>query len=197
MIVWGIWPLRWTQVTGGGKRHRAGDVVPAAGVWLLLTTAPFIGPVLRPQQARGCGGGGFAMWRFCASPFGLTAARAARQRKPHAPASAKRADAFVHRLTGPDCFDGPRRGTSAIRIVQQLVSPFTVALAESVEGVLMLIAGGVGTTVRRGSYGRRRDYPLENVVSAIRRWQMVARHHLNHSFIDLRPRASSANLRAF
>jgi branched-chain amino acid transport system permease protein len=53
------------------------------------------------------------------------------------------------------------------------VSPSTVALAQSVEGVLMMIAGGVGTLF--GSFvGAAAIIALENVVSSYtERWQMV------------------------
>ena len=53
------------------------------------------------------------------------------------------------------------------------VSPSTVALAQSVEGVLMMIAGGVGTLF--GAFvGAAAIIALENVVSAYtERWQMV------------------------
>jgi branched-chain amino acid transport system permease protein len=53
------------------------------------------------------------------------------------------------------------------------VSPSTVALAQSVEGVLMMIAGGVGTLFG-GFVGAAAIIALENVVSAYtERWQMV------------------------
>ena len=53
------------------------------------------------------------------------------------------------------------------------VSPSTVALAQSVEGVLMMIAGGVGTLFG-GFVGAAAIITLENVVSAYtERWQTV------------------------
>ena len=67
------------------------------------------------------------------------------------------------------------------------VSPSTVALAQSVEGVLMMIAGGVGTLFG-GFVGAAAIIALENVVSSYtERWQTV----LGLTFIvdhDLRPR---------
>ena len=58
-------------------------------------------------------------------------------------------------------------------IFNNFVSPSTVALAQSVEGLLMVIVGGVGTLF--GAFvGAAAIILLENVVSAYtERWQMV------------------------
>jgi branched-chain amino acid transport system permease protein len=160
MIVWGVC-LRWTQVTGGENGMRA-DVRPP----LLLSSAPFYWMVLAGAVVVS-----FAMWRFVRSPFGLTL-RGIRDSE-----SRMRSLGYnvpLHLFIGftvSGFFAGIAGALYAM--FNNFVSPSTVALAQSVEGVLMMIAGGVGTLF--GAFvGAAAIMALENVVSAYtERWQMV------------------------
>lgn len=160
MIVWGIC-LRWTQVTGGENGMRA-DVRPA----VLLTNSAFYWAVLASAAVVA-----FAMWRFVRSPFGLTL-RGIRDSE-----SRMRSLGYnvpLHLFIGfavSGFFAGVAGALYAM--FNNFVSPSTVALAQSVEGVLMMIAGGVGTLF--GAFvGAAAIIALENVVSAYtERWQMV------------------------
>jgi branched-chain amino acid transport system permease protein len=160
MIVWGIC-LRWTDVTGGENGMR-GDVRPA----LLLTSSRFYWAVLAGTVAVA-----FAMWRFVRSPFGLTL-RGIRDSE-----SRMRSLGYnvpLHLFIGftvSGFFAGIAGALYAT--FNNFVSPSTVALAQSVEGVLMMIAGGVGMLFG-GFVGAAAIIALENVVSAYtERWQMV------------------------
>ena len=160
MIIWGVC-LRWTQVTGGENGMR-GDVRPA----VLLSHSAFYWAVLA-----GAAVVSFAMWRFVRSPFGLTL-RGIRDSE-----SRMRSLGYnvpVHLFIGftvSGFFAGVAGALYAM--FNNFVSPSTVALAQSVEGVLMMIAGGVGTLF--GAFvGAAAIIALENVVSAYtERWQMV------------------------
>jgi branched-chain amino acid transport system permease protein len=160
MIVWGIC-LRWTQVTGGENGMR-GDVRP---VWL-VTHQAFYWAVLGVAAVVS-----YAMWRFVRSPFGLTL-RGIRDSD-----SRMRSLGYnvpLHLFIGftiSGLFAGVAGALYAM--FNNFVSPSTVALAQSVEGVLMIIAGGVGTLFG-GFVGAAAIITLENVVSSYtERWQMV------------------------
>lgn len=160
MIVWGIC-LRWTQVTGGENGLR-GDIRPAAlydhktfyWVVLVLTTVLAL-----------------AIWRFVRSPFGLTL-RGIRDSE-----SRMRSLGYnvpLHLFIGftvSGFFAGVAGGIYAF--FNNFVSPSTVALTQSVEGLLMTIVGGVGTLF--GAFvGAAAIITLENIVSShTERWQTV------------------------
>lgn len=160
MIVWGVC-LRWTQVTGGENGMRA-DVRPAALVsqtafyWAVLVGAVIVS---------------LAMWRFVRSPFGLTL-RGIRDSE-----SRMRSLGYnvpLHLFIGftvSGFFAGVAGAMYAM--FNNFVSPSTVALAQSVEGLLMAIVGGIGTLF--GAFlGAAAIIALENTVSAYtERWQMV------------------------
>lgn len=160
MIVWGVC-LRWTAITGGENGMRA-DVRPA----LLLKQSNFYWAVLF-----GAAVVSFAMWRFVRSPFGLTL-RGIRDSE-----SRMRSLGYnvpLHLFIGfmvSGFFAGVAGALYAM--FNNFVSPSTVALAQSVQGVLMAIVGGVGTLF--GSFiGAAAIIALENTVSAYtERWQMV------------------------
>ena len=160
MIVWGIC-LRWTQVTGGENGMR-GDVRP---VWL-VTHRAFYWAVLVAAAAVS-----YAMWRFVRSPFGLTLLGI---RDSESRMRSLGYNVPVHLFVGftvSGFFAGIAGALYAM--FNNFVSPSTVALAQSVEGVLMMIAGGVGTLFG-GFVGAAAIIALENVVSAYtERWQMV------------------------
>ena len=157
MIVWGIC-LRWTEVTGGENGIR-GDIRPAILMahrnfyWLVLAAAALLS---------------YAMWRFVRSPFGLTlqGIRDSESRMQslgyHVP---------LHLFIGftvSGFFAGIAGALYAF--FNNFVSPSTVALAQSVEGLLMAIVGGVGTLF--GAFvGAATIIVLENTVSAYtERW---------------------------
>jgi branched-chain amino acid transport system permease protein len=160
MIVWGIC-LRWTQVTGGENGMR-GDVRPAflvahrAFYWAVLAAAALVS---------------YAMWRFVRSPFGLTLLGI---RDSESRMKSLGYNVPLHLFVGfavSGFFAGVAGALYAM--FNNFVSPSTVALAQSVEGVLMMIAGGVGTLFG-GFVGAAAIIALENVVSAYtERWQTV------------------------
>jgi branched-chain amino acid transport system permease protein len=160
MIVWGVC-LRWTQVTGGENGMRA-DVRPV----ILMAHSAFYWAVLVGATVVS-----FAMWRFVRSPFGLTL-RGIRDSE-----SRMRSLGYnvpLHLFIGftvSGFFAGVAGALYAM--FNNFVSPSTVALAQSVEGVLMAIVGGVGTLF--GAFvGAAAIIALENTVSAYtERWQMV------------------------
>ena len=160
MIVWGIC-LRWTQVTGGENGLR-GDVRPAflvshrAFYWAVLVAATLVS---------------YAMWRFVRSPFGLTLLGI---RDSESRMGSLGYNVSLHLFIG-FAVSGFFAGTAGAlyAMFNNFVSPSTVALAQSVEGVLMMIAGGVGTLFG-GFVGAAAIIALENVVSAYtERWQTV------------------------
>jgi branched-chain amino acid transport system permease protein len=160
MIVWGIC-LRWTQVTGGENGMR-GDVRPA----FLLTHRAFYWAVLAVVTVVS-----YAMWRFVRSPFGLTLLGI---RDSESRMRSLGYNVSLHLFVGftvSGFFAGIAGALYAM--FNNFVSPSTVALAQSVEGVLMMIAGGVGTLFG-GFVGAAAIIALENAVSAYtERWQMV------------------------
>jgi branched-chain amino acid transport system permease protein len=160
MIVWGIC-LRWTQVTGGENGLR-GDVRPAflashrAFYWTVLAVTALVS---------------YAMWRFVRSPFGLTLLGI---RDSESRMKSLGYNVPLHLFVGfavSGFFAGIAGALYAM--FNNFVSPSTVALEQSVEGVLMMIAGGVGTLF--GSFvGAAAIITLENVVSSYtERWQTV------------------------
>jgi branched-chain amino acid transport system permease protein len=160
MIVWGIC-LRWTQVTGGENGLR-GDIRPAA----LYDHKAFYWVVLAITAVLA-----FAIWRFVRSPFGLTL-RGIRDSE-----SRMRSLGYnvpLHLFIGfavSGFFAGVAGGIYAF--FNNFVSPSTVALTQSVEGLLMTIVGGVGTLF--GAFvGAAAIITLENIVSShTERWQTV------------------------
>lgn len=160
MIVWGIC-LRWTQVTGGENGMR-GDVRPA----FLVEHRPFYWAVLAATALVS-----YAMWRFVRSPFGLTLLGI---RDSESRMKSLGYNVPMHLFVGftvSGFFAGAAGALYAM--FNNFVSPSTVALTQSVEGVLMMIAGGVGTLFG-GFVGAAAIIMLENVVSAYtERWQTV------------------------
>jgi branched-chain amino acid transport system permease protein len=160
MIVWGIC-LRWTQVTGGENGMR-GDVRPE---WLVTHRAFYWAVLVAASLVS------YAMWRFVRSPFGLTLLGI---RDSESRMRSLGYNVSVHLFVG-FAVSGFFAGVAGVlyAMFNNFVSPSTVALAQSVEGVLMMIAGGVGTLFG-GFVGAAAIIALENVVSAYtERWQMV------------------------
>ena len=160
MIIWGIC-LRWTDVTGGENGLR-GDLRvgilanPRAFYWITLAVAAALS---------------LAMWRLVQSPFGLTlrGIRDSESRMLSLGYSVQ-----THLFIG-FTVSGFFAGAAGVlyAFFNSFVSPTTVALAQSVQGLLMAITGGIGTLF--GSFiGAAAILTLQNVVSSYtERWQTV------------------------
>ncbi len=160
MIVWGVCQ-RWTSVTGGENGLR-GNARPAA----LADPVVFYYFVLAVGLAATV-----VMWRFVRSPFGLTLKGI---RESESRMRSLGYNTTLHLLIG-FLFSGLMAGLSGVLYAyfNSFVSPSTVALAQSVKGLLMAIVGGVGTLFG-GVVGAAVIILLENVVSSFtERWSMV------------------------
>jgi branched-chain amino acid transport system permease protein len=160
MIVWGVCQ-RWTSVTGGENGIR-GTVRPE---WL-ADSARFYYFVLVVGVAAS-----LLMWRFVRSPCGLTLKGI---RESESRMRSLGYNTTAHLLLG-FLFSGLIAGIAGAlyAFFNSFVSPSTVALAQSVKGLLMAIIGGVGTLFG-GVVGAAIIILLENVVSSFtERWSMV------------------------
>lgn len=160
LIVWGVC-LRWTQVTGGenGLRGqlRTGILVDP------LTLYGIVAAVVAVLT--------FAMWRFVNSPFGLTLRGIKDSESRMASLGYNVPVHLTIAFTVSGFFAGVAGALYAI--FNDFVSPSTVQLSQSVEGLLMAIVGGIGTLF--GSFvGAFLIIALEQFVSsATERWLMV------------------------
>ena len=160
MVVWGVC-LRWTSVTGGENGIR-GTVRPA---WLGGQRALYYFTLAAAAVMTA------AMWRFVRSPFGLTLAGI---RESEARMRALGYDVPLHLFIG-FTVSGFFAGLAGVlyAFFNSFVSPSTVGLAQSVEGLLMAIVGGIGTLFG-GLVGAALIIALENLVSAYtERWLMA------------------------
>ena len=160
MVVWGVCQ-RWTSVTGGENGLR-GTVRPA---WL-LDPMHFYYFVLAVGLVAT-----LIMWRFVHSPFGLTL-RGIRESESRMKSLGYQT---TRHLIAGFLFSGLMAGVSGVlyALFNSFVSPSTVALAQSVKGLLMAIIGGVGTLLG-GVVGAAVIIALENIVSSYtERWSMV------------------------
>lgn len=160
LIVWGIC-LRWTGVTGGenGLRGNLRTGILADPVALYAVIATVVAVLT------------FVMWRFVTSPFGLTLRGIKDSESRMASMGYNVPLHLTLAFTASGFFAGVAGGLYAI--FNDFVSPSTVALPQSVEGLLMAIVGGVGTLF--GSFvGAFLIIALEQFVSAFtERWLMV------------------------
>ena len=160
MIVWGIC-LRWTSVTGGENGIR-GTVKPG---WL-ADQARFYWFVLTVTALMTLG-----MWRFVTSPFGLTL-RGIKESESRMRALGYNVPLHLFIGFAVSGFFAAVAGT-LYAFYNSFVSPSTVALGQSVEGLLMAIVGGVGTLFG-ALVGSVLIISLENFVSLYtERWSMV------------------------
>ena len=160
MIVWGVCQ-RWTSVTGGENGLR-GNVRPE---WLIEPTRFYYFVLVIGLLAA------LAMWRFVQSPFGLSLKGI---RESESRMRSLGYNTTQHLLLG-FVFTGLIAGIAGVlyAFFNSFVSPSTVALAQSVKGLLMAIIGGVGTLFG-GVVGAAIIIVLENVVSSFtERWSMV------------------------
>jgi branched-chain amino acid transport system permease protein len=160
MIVWGVCQ-RWTSITGGENGLR-GNARPA----LLADPTVFYYFVL----AVGLAATGL-MWRLVRSPFGL-ALKGIRESETRMRSLGY--NTTLHIFLG-FLLSGAMAGLAGVLYAwfNSFVSPSTVALAQSVKGLLMVIVGGVGTLFG-GAVGSVVIIVLENVASSFtERWSMV------------------------
>ncbi len=160
MIVWGIC-LRWTDVTGGENGLR-GSIRPA----FLVSHSNFYWGALAVAAPLS-----WAMWRFARSPFGLTL-RGIRDSETRMRSLGY--NVTLHLFIGftvSGFFAGVAGAMYAF--FNNFVSPSTVALAQSVEALLMAIVGGIGTLF--GAFvGSATIILLQNTVSTYtERWPTV------------------------
>jgi branched-chain amino acid transport system permease protein len=160
MIVWGIC-LRWTDVTGG-ENGLPGNIRPA----VLASSRNFYWAVLAAAAPLS-----WAMWRFARSPFGL-ALRGIRDSESRMESLGY--DVPLHLFIGftaSGFFAGVAGAMFAF--FNNFISPSTVALAQSVEALLMAIVGGIGTLF--GAFaGAATIILLQNTVSTYtERWPTV------------------------
>jgi branched-chain amino acid transport system permease protein len=183
MIVWGIC-LRWTSVTGGENGIR-GTVKPG---WL-ADQARFYWFVLVVTALMTA-----AMWRFVSSPFGLTL-RGIKESEARMRALGYNVPLHLFIGFAVSGFFAAVAG-ALYAFYNSFVSPSTVALGQSVEGLLMAIVGGVGTLFG-ALIGSALIISLENFVSLYtERWSMV----LGFAFIltmIFAPEGILGKLRAF
>ena len=160
MIVWGVC-LRWSTVTGGENGLR-GAVRPAGlagqGAFYLVVLA-FTAAIT------------LAAWRLVHSPFGLSL-RGIRDSE-----SRMRSLGYnvpLH-LFIAFTLSGAIAGVAGalLGMFNEFVSPTTVSLVQSVQGLLMVITGGVGTLF--GAFlGAAAIIGMENIVSSYtERWHTV------------------------
>jgi len=160
MIVWGVCQ-RWTSVTGGENGLR-GNVRPD---WLIDPVRLYYFVLVVSLAAT------FVIWRFVRSPFGLSLKGI---RESESRMRSLGYNTTYHLVLG-FLFSGLMAGISGAlyAFFNSFVSPSTVALAQSVKGLLMAIVGGVGTPFG-GVVGSASVILLENVVSSYtERWSMV------------------------
>jgi branched-chain amino acid transport system permease protein len=160
MVVWGL-SVRWTSVTGGENGLR-GTIRPQ----LLMSATYFYYGVLAVFSVAA-----LLLWRISQSPFGLSL-KGIRESETRMQALGYNVPlhlfiAFV--ITG--VFAGIAGVGYAF--FNGFVSPTTVSLAQSVQGLLMVIVGGAGTLI--GSIlGAIIVTKVEDWVSAITdRWSLV------------------------
>ncbi len=160
MIIWGVC-LRWTSVSGGENGLR-GSIRPN---WLLDPMRFYYFVFLCSTFLS------YALYRFVSSPFGLTLKGI---RESESRMQSLGYNTTLH-LTIGFCCSGLFAGTAGIMyaFLNSFVSPSSVALTQSVKGLLMAIIGGVGTLFG-GVAGAAIIIVLENLVSSMtERWSMV------------------------
>lgn len=160
MVIWGVCQ-RWTSVTGGENGLR-GTVRPD---WLLDPARFYYFVLFIGLLAT------FIMWRFVSSPFGLSLKGI---RESESRMKSLGYHSTKHLVIG-FVFSGVMAGIAGVlyALFNSFVSPSSVALAQSVKGLLMAIIGGVGTLFG-GVVGAAVIIILENVVSSFtERWSMV------------------------
>lgn len=160
MVVWGVC-LRWTSVTGGENGLR-GAVRPeflASHVALYYAVLGLVAVIT------------LLLWRFVMSPFGLSL-RGIRDSESRMRSLGYNVPLHLFLAFTISGFFAGLAG-ALYALFNDFVSPSTVALAQSVQGLLMAITGGIGTLL--GAFvGAAAVVGLENLVSFYtERWHSV------------------------
>ncbi|HEY6832016.1 MAG TPA: branched-chain amino acid ABC transporter permease [Pseudolabrys sp.] len=160
MLVWGVC-LRWTSITGGENGLR-GSVRPD---WLSQNITFYYAVLLVVAVAT------IAMSRLVNSPFG-TALRGIKDSETRMRSLGYNVPLHLFLVFTISGFFAGIAG-ALYALFNNFVSPSTVALSQSVEGLLMAIVGGIGTLF--GAFiGAFAIVGLENFVSIYtERWQTV------------------------
>jgi branched-chain amino acid transport system permease protein len=160
LIVWGVC-LRWTHVTGGENGLRGQLRSGALSNPRTLYAIVLVSVALLT----------FAMWRFVRSPFGLTL-RGIRDSESRMASLGYNVPLHLTLAFMASGFFAGVAG-ALYAVFNDFVSPSTVQLAQSVQGLLMAIVGGIGTLF--GSFvGAFFIIALEQTVSSFtERWLMV------------------------
>jgi branched-chain amino acid transport system permease protein len=160
MIVWGVC-LRWTGVTGGenGLRGSGRPAFIADHVSFYYLVLAIVAPLT------------WVIWRFVHSPFGLTL-RGIRDSESRMRSLGYNVPLHLFIAFVASGFFAGIAG-ALYALFNNFVSPSTVQLSQSVDGLLMAITGGIGTLL--GSFvGAAAIIVLENAVSAFTaRWPTV------------------------
>lgn len=160
MIVWGV-ALRWTSISGGENGLRGvGRPAIIADPIVFFYVSLIIVVVLA-----------MIIWRFVQSPFGLTLRGIRDSESRMSSLGYGCATHMFVAFTTTGFFAGIAGALYAL--FNNFVSPSTVQLSQSVEGLLMAIIGGIGTLF--GAFiGAAAIILLENFVSQYTaRWPMV------------------------
>lgn len=160
MIVWGV-ALRWTSISGGENGLRGvGRPAIIADPIVFFYVSLVIVVVLA-----------MIIWRFVQSPFGLTLRGIRDSESRMSSLGYGCATHMFVAFTTTGFFAGIAGALYAL--FNNFVSPSTVQLSQSVEGLLMAIIGGIGTLF--GAFiGAAAIILLENFVSQYTaRWPMV------------------------
>lgn len=160
MIVWGV-ALRWTSISGGENGLR-GVGRPAIVADPIVFFYACLGVIVALAVV---------IWRFVQSPFGLTLRGIRDSESRMSSLGYGCATHMFIAFTVTGFFAGVAGALYAL--FNNFVSPSTVQLSQSVEGLLMAIIGGIGTLF--GAFiGAAAIILLENFVSQYTaRWPMV------------------------
>ena len=160
MVVWGL-SVRWTSVTGGENGLR-GTIRPQ---WLISPDSFYLAVLVVFSLAGGL------LWRISQSPFGLSLTGI---RESETRMQALGYNVQLH-LFIAFVATGFFAGIAGVMyaLFNGFVSPTTVSLAQSVQGLLMVIVGGAGTLIG-AIIGAAIVIKVEDLVSAVTdRWSLV------------------------
>ena len=160
MVVWGI-SVRWTSVTGGENGLR-GTIRPQ---WLISPDSFYLAVLVVFSLAGGL------LWRISQSPFGLSL-KGIRESETRMQALGYNVQLHLFIAFVATGFFAGIAGVM-YALFNGFVSPTTVSLAQSVQGLLMVIVGGAGTLIG-AIIGAAIVIKVEDLVSAVTdRWSLV------------------------
>ena len=160
MVVWGL-SVRWTSVTGGENGLR-GTIRPQ---WLISPDSFYLAVLVVFSLAGGL------LWRISQSPFGLSL-KGIRESETRMQALGYNVQLHLFIAFVATGFFAGIAGVM-YALFNGFVSPTTVSLAQSVQGLLMVIVGGAGTLIG-AIIGAAIVIKVEDLVSAVTdRWSLV------------------------